>query len=80
MRFERAWAGLLPHTADSLPVIDEAPGVEGLVIAAGHVFGNSSALATAELVAARVTRATPPFELDGVAFGRDGLSGDGSRW
>ena len=61
-------------------MIDEVPGVEGLVIAAGHVFGNSSALATAELVAARVSGAPPPFELDGVAFGRDGLVGEGSRW
>lgn len=79
-RFQRAWAGLLPHTPDSLPVVDAAPGVEGVVVAAGHVFGNSSALATAELVAALVREAAPPFELDEVGIGRPGLGGDGSRW
>lgn len=80
LRFEGAWAGLLPHTPDSLPVIDAAPGVEGLVIAAGHVFGNSSALATGEAVAARVRGEPVPFELTGVGVGRDGLRGEGSRW
>ena len=80
LRFDRAWAGLLPHTNDSLPVIDQVPGLEGAFVAAGHVFGNSSAIATAELIAARVRHEPPPFTVDDVALGRPGLEGDGSRW
>ena len=37
---DRVWAGLLPYTPDTLPIIDEpAP---GLFIASGHVFGNAA--------------------------------------
>lgn len=79
-RFDRAWAGLLPHTPDSLPVVDELPGHAEVVVAAGHVFGNSSALPTAELVAARITGHEAPFEIDGLGIDRVGLSGAGTRW
>jgi glycine oxidase len=34
--FRGAWAGLRPATPDGLPMIGAFPGVEGLVIAAGH--------------------------------------------
>ena len=80
VRFQRAWAGLLPHTPDSLPVVDELPGRAGVLVAAGHVFGNSSAIATAELVAARITDRAAPFDVDGLGFDRAGLSEQGTRW
>jgi len=32
----RAWAGLRPGTADALPFMEWAPGVEGLFLACGH--------------------------------------------
>ncbi len=35
IRFERAWAGYIDYMPDELPVIGMAPGVQGLVIAAG---------------------------------------------
>jgi sarcosine oxidase subunit beta len=34
-RVARVWAGLIDMTPDGLPVIERAPGIEGLVIAAG---------------------------------------------
>lgn len=34
--FLRAWAGLRPATPDRWPVIGPCPGVEGLIVAAGH--------------------------------------------
>jgi glycine oxidase len=50
--FGFAWAGLRPETPDHLPLVGTLPGVEGLVIAAGH-FRNGVLLApiTAQLVA-----------------------------
>jgi len=35
-RFERAWSGLRPRTADSLPLMGAVPGAENLYVAAGH--------------------------------------------
>mgnify|MGYP000210772323 FL=1 len=34
--FVRAWAGLRPHSPDDLPLVGPLPGVEGLLVAAGH--------------------------------------------
>ncbi len=34
--FRDAWAGLRPCTPDGLPVIGRAPGLDGLLVAAGH--------------------------------------------
>ncbi len=50
-RFARAWAGILPLTADSLPIIGPAPGFDDLIVAAGHVFGNAAGPTTGRLVA-----------------------------
>ena len=50
-RFARAWAGVLPFTADNLPLIGRAPGLDDVVIAAGHVFGNGAGPTTGRLVA-----------------------------
>ena len=35
-RFRGAWAGLRPDTPDHLPLIGPMPGIEGVVLAAGH--------------------------------------------
>ncbi len=50
-RFAKAWAGVLPFTSDSLPLIGRAPGHDDLIIAAGHVFGNGAGPTTGRLVA-----------------------------
>jgi glycine oxidase len=50
--FRNAWAGLRPATPDGLPMIGPVPGVEGLIIAAGHHRnGVLLSAVTAELVA-----------------------------
>lgn len=56
-RFETAWSGLRPGTPDGWPILGEAPGLPGLVFAAGH-YRNGVLLAplTARLVADLVTR------------------------
>jgi glycine/D-amino acid oxidase-like deaminating enzyme len=80
-RFDAAWAGLLPHTADSLPVIDRLPGHPGVFVAAGHVFGNSAALATAAAITALVREEGPPIDISAYRFGRESLAGHPEeRW
>ena len=62
-RFARAWAGVLPLTADSLPIIDRAPGFDDLLIASGHVFGNAAGPTTGRLVADLVCGTTPTIDI-----------------
>ena len=67
----RVWGGLLDLTPDALPVLDRAPGVEGLFVAAGfsgHGFGIGPAVgqALADLVLGEAPR-TP---MDAFAFNR----------
>jgi sarcosine oxidase subunit beta len=67
----RVWGGLLDLTPDALPVLDRAPGVEGLYVAAGfsgHGFGIGPAIGRA--MAALVLDATPETPLDAFAFDR----------
>ncbi len=62
-RFARAWAGVLPLTSDSLPIIDRAPGFDDLVIAAGHVFGNGAGPTTGALVADLICGTEPAIDM-----------------
>jgi glycine/D-amino acid oxidase-like deaminating enzyme len=57
----RAWAGLLPYTPDTLPVIDEAR--PGLFLAAGHVYGNSAGPMTGRLLSQLVRGEEPEIDL-----------------
>jgi glycine/D-amino acid oxidase-like deaminating enzyme len=63
-RFARAWAGVLPFTADNLPMIGFAPGLDDVVIAAGHVFGNGAGPTTGRLVAELLCGETPSLDLE----------------
>jgi glycine/D-amino acid oxidase-like deaminating enzyme len=38
-KVRRTWAGLMPQTPDGKPVMDRVPGIDGLIVAAGHMFG-----------------------------------------
>jgi glycine/D-amino acid oxidase-like deaminating enzyme len=71
--FDRAWGGILPFTVDNLPIIDRVPGVDGLVIAAGHVFGNGAGPTTGRLVASILTGEPPVIPLEPFQAVRDGL-------
>jgi D-amino-acid dehydrogenase len=58
------WAGLRPATADGLPLIGAAPGMEGLFVAAGHtMLGVTLAPSTAAVLAPLVLRGESPPEL-----------------
>ncbi len=69
----RTWAGVLPFTADNLPIIDRVPGLDGLVVAAGHVFGNAAGPTTGRLVASIVCGGDPVVDLAHFAIDRPGL-------
>jgi D-amino-acid dehydrogenase len=58
------WAGLRPTTADGLPLIGRAPGVDGVFVAAGHaMLGVTLAPSTAAALTPLVLRGEPPPEL-----------------
>ena len=60
----RAWAGLRPATADSLPLLGETS-VQGLLVATGH-FRNGILLApiTGRILAAVILGLEPPVRLE----------------
>jgi glycine/D-amino acid oxidase-like deaminating enzyme len=76
--FAKAWAGILPFTVDNLPIIDRAPGIDGLLVAAGHVFGNGAGPTTGQLVASLVTGEQPIISLDAFRALRPGLQMTGA--
>lgn len=51
VRMLRAYAGLRPLTPDSLPIVEKAPGLDGLVLACGHSrTGASLSVVTGKIV------------------------------
>jgi glycine oxidase len=55
-------AGLRPGSADGLPILGAAPGVEGLYLATGHYRnGVLMSLITARLIAALILGEEPPM-------------------
>jgi glycine/D-amino acid oxidase-like deaminating enzyme len=77
----RVWAGVLPYTTDTAPVIDEA--APGLFIASGHVFGNSAGPMTGLLTTQLMAGTQPEIDLTECRFGRplgDVASGAPARW
>lgn len=67
----RCWGGLIDLTPDALPVLDRAPGIAGLVIAAGF-SGHGFCLGpvSGEIAADLATDRTSPHDLSPFAFGR----------
>ena len=72
-RFARAWAGILPFTSDSLPLIGRPPGYDDLIVAAGHVFGNGAGPTTGRLVANVICGGEPVLDLTPFRPDRAGL-------
>jgi glycine/D-amino acid oxidase-like deaminating enzyme len=58
---DRVWAGVLPFTSDLLPIIDTVR--PGLIVAAGHVYGNAAGPMTGKLLAQLVSGRTPQIDL-----------------
>lgn len=67
---ERTWAGLLPQTPDALPVLGRVDGVDGLVLATGHVFGMAAGPISGKLIAQLLTGATLDLDLAPFRFER----------
>lgn len=62
-KIEEIWRGLRPCTPDGVPVIDFAPKINNLLIAAGHqMLGLQSAPGSGRLVADLVTRSSHTFD------------------
>ncbi|HEX2469486.1 MAG TPA: FAD-binding oxidoreductase [Candidatus Limnocylindrales bacterium] len=80
--FARAWAGVLPYTADNLPIVDALPGFDDAYIAAGHVFGNGAGPTTGRLVADLICGGAPIMDMAPFRADRPGLaeSAAGSVW
>lgn len=68
VKLDRFWSGTLPVTSDMVPIIDEA--APGLVIAAGHTFGNSTGPMTGKLVVQLLNGETPEIDLSEVRWDR----------
>ena len=64
----RSWCGLRAATPDSLPILGAHPDRDGLWLAVGHEgLGVTTALGTADVLAALMTGGTPP--LDAAPYG-----------
>lgn len=63
LAIERVYAGLLPETPDALPVLDPTPGIDGLIINAGHVFGNLAGPLSGKLIAEHLAGEKTEFDL-----------------
>ncbi len=80
---ERVWAGLLPQTADALPILGPVPGIDGLMLNAGHVFGNLAGPLSGKLVAQALTGEMPDFDLEPFRLDRPALRANNEshgRW
>ena len=75
-RFERAWAGLRPGSADDLPLLGPSHSMPGLWVAGGH-FRNGILLGplTGHLLAERIQGHPVPLALDVHPFDPDRFGG-----
>ncbi len=58
------WFGWRPMTSDDLPLIGRAPGIDNLIVAAGHgMLGMTMSAGTAEIVADLAMQRTPALDI-----------------
>ena len=77
----RMWAGLLPYTTDTIPVIDSP--MHGLYVASGHVYGNAAGPMTGKLLAQLVLDEEPEIDLSECRLDRTltlPAAGTAARW
>lgn len=77
----RTWAGLLPYTSDTVPVIDSP--LPGLYVASGHVYGNAAGPMTGKLLAQLIAGEEPELDLSECRFDRTlslPAAGTAARW
>lgn len=66
---DRVWAGVLPFTSDLLPIVDEV--LPGMIVAAGHVFGNSSGPMTGKLISQMLLGQEPEMDMSELRYDRE---------
>jgi glycine/D-amino acid oxidase-like deaminating enzyme len=71
----RVWGGLLPQTPDALPVLDTQTGIDGLAIAAGHVFGQMAGPISGKLMAQLITGERPDVDMAPYRYQREAIAG-----
>lgn len=71
---EGAWTGLIPATADAMPILDEIEELPGLVLATGHVFGNLAGPITGKLISELVSGEELSLPIDELAIDRPALA------
>ncbi len=77
------WSGLLPVTPDALPIVDRLPGHDGVLLAAGHVYGNAAGPSTARLLAETISGEPTSLDISQLSFDRPSLNlqeGASIRW
>ena len=77
----RFWAGLLPYTMDTAPVIDSP--LPGLFVASGHVYGNAAGPMTGKLIARLLAGEEPELDLSECRLDRAldaPVTGTAARW
>jgi glycine/D-amino acid oxidase-like deaminating enzyme len=70
---EGVWTGILPATADSLPIVDAVDAIPGLVLATGHVYGNVAGPITGKLISQLLSGEETSMSIDELALDRPGL-------
>ncbi|MGE0212963.1 MAG: NAD(P)/FAD-dependent oxidoreductase [Parvibaculaceae bacterium] len=66
----RCWAGIVGQTPDGLPVIDMAPGPDGLGLNLGHFFGNLVGAFSGALCAGLLAGRAPAFDTAPLRYAR----------
>jgi glycine/D-amino acid oxidase-like deaminating enzyme len=78
---DRTWAGMLPFTSDTAPIIDQLE--PGLFAAIGHIYGNAAGPMSGRLITQLVLDREPEIDLSEVRFERDLVlpgAGEAVRW
>ncbi len=71
MKNQESWSGLRPVLPDGLPIIDRAPGIDGLIVAAGHaMLGFTQSPITGKVVAEMADGQRPSVPLEAFRFDR----------
>lgn len=65
---DRVWAGVLPFTTDTAPIIDEP--IPGLFLGSGHVYGNAAGPMSGKLITSLILGREPELDLTEVRFDR----------